>query len=258
MNLSTIFHKTKKYIYPTISILLVITIWYLLALTINKEFLIPYPLTVLKTLLDIISNNKFIDILFTTLKSCLISFIISFFIAIILSIVSYIFKSIELIINPIINILKSIPTISILLITLIWLPASKSPILVGTIILFPMMYAAFLSAFKGVDKNLIEMSSIYKVSLQDRILKLYIPSIVSPLITQSRSCISLSVKLTIAAEVLAHTMNSIGIQMQIAKTFIEMDAIFAWTIIAIVLSYLLELVIVLISKLFLRRKSYGH
>ncbi|MBE6123967.1 MAG: ABC transporter permease subunit [Erysipelotrichaceae bacterium] len=218
----------------------------------------PYPLTVLKTLISLIKNNDFLPTLSTTLKNCLISFTISFILALTFAIISYLSTSIEMIIKPIINILKAIPTISILLIVLIWLPASQSPILVGSIILFPMMYAAFLSSLKNVDINLIEMSLIYKVSLKDKILKLYIPSITSPLLTQSKSCISLSVKLTIAAEVLAHTMNSIGIQMQIAKTYIEMDVIFAWTIIAIILSYLLELLIVLIYKIIARRKIYGH
>ena len=258
MKISITSLKNNKYLYTFISILLVITIWYLLALIINKEYLIPYPLTVLNSLFNLITEKNFLSIIYTTLKSCLISFIISFLLALILSILSYIFKPVELTIKPIINILKSVPTISILLVTLIWLPASKSPILVGSIILFPMMYAAFLSSFKGVDIKLIEMSNIYKVSMKDKILKLYVPSITEPLITQSRSCISLSVKLTIAAEVLAHTMNSIGIQMQIAKTYIEMDVIFAWTIIAIILSYLLELLIVLISKLLKRRRIYEH
>ena len=53
-------------------------------------------------------------------------------------------------------------------------------------------------------------------------------------------------------------MNSIGIQMQIAKTFIEMDVIFAWTIIAIVISLLLEGVLSLILLLIKRRKHHEH
>ena len=101
-------------------------------------------------------------------------------------------------------------------------------------------------------------SLIYNVSIFDRITKLYIPSIIEPLFSQSKSCISFSVKLTIAAEVLAHTMNSIGIQMQIAKTYIEMDVIFAWTIIAILLSHLLEGMISLIALITQRRKRYEH
>jgi ABC-type nitrate/sulfonate/bicarbonate transport system permease component len=53
-------------------------------------------------------------------------------------------------------------------------------------------------------------------------------------------------------------MNSIGIQMQIAKTFIEMDVIFAWTIIAIILSLLLEGILSLILHLIKRRRTYEH
>lgn len=248
----------KRIITTSISILLLILIWTISASYINKEYLIPYPTSVIDALFNLFKDNDFFLIIKTTLYSCLISFLISFVIATILSITSYIITILEDIFKPIINILKSIPTISILLVALIWVPSSTSPILVGSIILCPMMYASFLTSLKGVDPKLIELSKIYNVSIWDRITKLYIPSILEPLFSQSKSCISLSVKLTIAAEVLAHTMNSIGIQMQIAKTFIEMDVIFAWTIIAITLAMLLEGVLSLILYIIKRRRKYEH
>ena len=248
----------KKLITTSISILLLILIWTISATSINKEYLIPYPTSVIKALLELIRDNNFFSIIKTTITSCLYSFFISFIIAIILAITSYIIPILEDIFKPIINILKAIPTISILLIALIWVPSSTSPILVGSIILCPMMYASFLTSLKGVDPKLIELSTIYNISIWDKITKLYIPYIIEPLFSQSKSCISLSVKLTIAAEVLAHTMNSIGIQMQIAKTFIEMDVIFAWTIIAILLALLLEGLLSLILLLIKRRKKYEH
>lgn len=248
----------KKLLTTSLSILLLILIWTTVAFSIDKEYLIPYPSSVIKALSNIIGDKSFFSILKTTLSSCLISFFISFILALILSILSYIVPILEDIFKPIINILKSIPTISILLVTLIWVPSDISPILVGSIILCPMMYASFLTSFKEVDIKLIELSKIYNVSIFNRITKLYIPSIIEPLFSQSKSCISFSVKLTIAAEVLAHTMNSIGIQMQIAKTFIEMDVIFGWTIIAIVLSLLLEGILSLILYLIKRRRKYEH
>lgn len=248
----------RKVFTTSISILLLICIWLITALVVDKEYLIPYPSSVVKSLFNLISQKNFLSIIQTTLTSCFISFFISFILAMILAITSYIFPILEDVFKPIINILKAVPTISILLVTLIWLPASKSPILVGSIILCPMMFSSFLTSLKGVDNKLIELSKLYNVSILDRITKLYIPSILEPLFSQSKSCISLSVKLTIAAEVLAHTMNSIGIQMQIAKTFLEMDTIFAWTIIAITLSLLLEGLISLIFTIIKRRRSHEH
>lgn len=257
MKTSTIFQKSKKYFYPFLSIFLLFIFWLILSLIIKKEYLIPYPLSVFKVLGNLITSKSFYLSIWTTLKSCLLSFTISFILAIILAIISYLVKTVELLIVPIINIFKSVPTISIILITLIWLPAKVSPIIVASIILFPLMYLSFLSSLKKVNKNNIEMSQIYKVPLYHKITKLYIPSISNSIITQSKNSISLSVKVIIAAEVLAHTMHSIGIQMQNAKTFLEMDMIFAWTIVAIILSYLLEVTITLISKL-IRRKKYEY
>lgn len=248
----------RKIITTSISILLLIGIWLIAAISIDKEYLIPYPSSVVNSLFNLISQKNFLLIIKTTLNSCLVSFFISFIIAMFLAIISYLLPILEDIFKPVINILKAIPTISILLVTLIWLPASKSPVLVGSIILCPMMFSSFLTSLKGVDYKLIELSKLYKVSIIDKITKLYIPSILDPLFSQSKSCISLSVKLTIAAEVLAHTMNSVGIQMQIAKTFLEMDTIFAWTIIAIILSLLLEGLLSLVLMIIKRRKHHEY
>lgn len=245
----------KKVLLTTAALSLFLLLWFIIAIKVNKEYLIPYPTSVLKSLSSIISNNNFFTIIYITLSNSLICFIISFIVSITLSTINYLLPSLEALFNPLINILKAIPTISILLVSLIYLPANKCPLLVGSIILFPIMYSSFLTSLKEIDINLIELSKLYKVSIVDKILKLYIPSIIEPLFSQSKNCISLSVKLTIAAEVLAHTTNSIGIQMQMAKTFMEMDAIFAWTIIAIVLSLLLEGLLSLILKFIKRRKQ---
>lgn len=251
-------NKLKITLLTIISILSLIITWTLISIKLNKKYLVPYPTTVIESLIQIISSKNFLYIIDSTLKRAIYSFVISFVFAILLAIISNLSNTAKLLINPIINIFKTIPTIAIILVSLIYVTSDKSPILVGIVILLPLMYSAFLNALNQVDPKLIELSKLYKVSVFSRIKHLYIPSILNTVIAQSKSCLSLSVKLTIASEVLAHTKNSIGIQMQIAKNFIEMDKIFAWTIITILLSLLFELIIEVIFIILKRRKKYEY
>ena len=62
-------------------------------------------------------------------------------------------------------------------------------------------------------------------------------------------------KAGIAAEVIANPNNSIGSQLFDAKIYLETDMLFAWTIVVIVLSVVIEkLTVKLLAKLTKRRQ----
>lgn len=68
------------------------------------------------------------------------------------------------------------------------------------------------------------------------------------IIDNSASTFSLNIKLVIAAEALAITKNSIGKLMQYTKINLEVEKLFALTIIAIILSYISEALMRLLRK----------
>jgi ABC-type nitrate/sulfonate/bicarbonate transport system permease component len=116
------------------------------------------------------------------------------------------------------------------------------------------MYSGFFSAITGVDKELIEMSRTYKVPIKNRIFQLYLPQIMPSALDNMQSSISFTVKVIISAEVIAQTRTSMGIMMQLARGYLETAELLAWTLAAIALSYLLELVVYGIKKLVVRWK----
>jgi NitT/TauT family transport system permease protein len=87
------------------------------------------------------------------------------------------------------------------------------------------------------------MSKVYNVSKKDMAVKFFVPYIMPSFLDSIRSAISLNVKLVIAAEVLAQTRDSMGVMMQRSSIFLDTPTLMAWTIAAIVLSYLFELLV---------------
>ena len=247
----------KIFIY-CLSIIAIIGLWYFSSWIIDKNYILPYPHKVVVSLFKLFKEGDTYKAIGYSIWRFLLGFVISFVLALILSLLSYLSEKVEMFLKPLVIIMKAIPTICILLVVLIWLPSNVSPILVAGLVLFPIMYNANLTAFKGIDKKLIEMSKVYKVSLWDRIRKLYIPSILDPMFTESKSSISLAVKVTIAAEVLAHSTMSIGIKMNIAKSYFEMDNILAWTTIAVLIAVAFEEILSLILYQLKRRGHYEH
>lgn len=247
--------KLKKYsnlIYPILSLLILIGIWAVFAKVVGIEIIVPSIKTTFIQLFALLGNAKFYIAIKNTLLRSLLSFVLAMACAVILSIISAFLPVIYKLSSPFIAIMRAVPTMSIILLTIVWLSPQTSPVLIAFIIIFPMMYAGIFSSITNIDKDLISMSKAYKVRKRDMVLSLYLPSIAPSFFDISRANISLTVKLIISAEVIAQTKNSLGIAMQIARGQLETAQLLAYTIIAIALSYSLELIVLLIKKLVVR------
>ncbi|MCI5791221.1 MAG: ABC transporter permease subunit [Clostridiales bacterium] len=240
-------------IYPFAAICLLIAVWEIFAAAVNIELIIPDVKTTFSHLFALLGQKTFYKAVGNTLLRSLISFALAAIFAMALSLLSLL-DAIKKLLSPVIKVMRSIPTMSIILLTVIWLKPSTSPILITFLIIFPIMYSGFFSAITGVDKELIEMSRTYKVPIKNRIFQLYLPQIMPSALDNMQSSISFTVKVIISAEVIAQTRNSMGIMMQLARGYLETAELLAWTLAAIALSYLLELVVYGIKKLVVRWK----
>ena len=240
-------------IYPLVAICLLIAVWEIFAAVVNIELIIPDVKTTFSHLFALLGQKTFYKAVGNTLLRSLISFTLAAVFAMALSLLSLI-DAVKKLLSPIIKVMRSIPTMSIILLTVIWLKPSTSPILITFLIIFPIMYSGFFSAITGVDRELIEMSKIYKVPIKNRIFQLYLPQIMPSALDNMQSSISFTVKVIISAEVIAQTRNSMGIMMQLARGYLETAELLAWTLAAIALSYLLELVVYGIKKIVVRWK----
>ncbi len=237
---------------PFITIGIIFIIWVIVSKIVDEEIIFPKLSATLKSLFNLIKTKTFyIALLNTTIRS-LISFLISFILAIAFAILASFSSYAGKIMSIFSIIVQSIPTMSILLISLIWLTTMRVPLLVAILVTFPIMFTSFLQAINSIDKNLLEMVKVYDIPKSKKIKYLYIPQIAPSMFSSMKSSISLNVKVIIAAEVMAQTKDSIGVKMQLSSMYLEMSELFAWTIVSIILGLIFEGVILLIQRLYLR------
>lgn len=249
-------NKIRKWgnvLYPLLSLGCIIGLWAIVSAVVGIELIIPSIPTTFQKLGGILSSEKFYVAIGNTLWRSLLSFGIGAVAAMLLSLLSII-DPIKKLLSPIVKITRSIPTMSVILLAIIWLKPEISPVFVAFLINFPIMYSGFSSAIESVDKEIIEMSKIYNVSVKDRIFLFYLPSVAPASFDCMQSSLSLTVKIVISAEVLAQTRNSLGVLMQLSRAYLETAELIAYTITAIVLSYFLELIVYGIKKILVRWK----
>lgn len=250
-------NKAKKYlniIYPVLTLAVFIAAWYIASAAIGIEMILPSPGVCLKQLGVLLTTSEFWTAVSGTLSRASVSFVISMGAALVLAVISAFVRPVGRLLSPLVVIARAMPTMSVILLSLIWFNAQITPMFIAFLIIFPTLFASFFSSFTNIDAHLVEMAAVYGVGRVQKFTQMYLPLIFPSFFDTIKAAVSLNIKLVIAAEVLAYTKNSMGIMMQFSKAYLETATLFAWTIAAIILSYLLELAVAAVKKLVVRWK----
>lgn len=232
----------------------IILLWWIVALIIGVELILPTPWVAIEHAWKFLSSASFWVGLGNTLLRASIAFVISYLIALFLALTSSLSSLAGKIAGGILSVVRSIPTMSIILLLLIWVKPTGAPIFVASIVICPTLYSIFYGAISSVDPKLKEMCKLYRVPLKKQILSLYLPSMAEALFEGTASSLSLNLKLVIAAEALAITKNSVGAMMQNAKVWLETGDLMAITFLAVLIGIFAEFLVRLIGKAVIRWK----
>ena len=233
-------------------------LWQIGAVVAGSKFILPEPIDAFKATGVVLTRPSFWTAFGGTLSRTLISYLVSLVLAITLAVLAYRFKILQNLLSPLVSVVRALPTMAVVLLLVIWFGAKTAPVIISLLVVMPTLYATILSCLQGVDKDLIEMCNLYKVRTRDKILRLYIPSVVKSSAMPISSALSLNLKLMVAGEVLAVTARSLGAMMQMASLYYATDELMALTLITVITALLLEFVLHKLILLFTRRKKYGN
>lgn len=229
-----------KHRYALISSIAILMLWWLGAMYLDNDIILPMPMDVLLKMQAQMASPDFYTIVFTTLIRSMQGLCIAFFIAMIGALCSYYSKILQALLAPIILLAKSIPNISYIIIILIWFSRETSATIITFLILFPMFYENFLQGAKAKDEKLHAVLHIYPISHIDQILHIDLP-MMKPFIRASLSSgIGLAFKVGVMAEILGQVDQGIGRELQYCRIDLDMAGIFAWTLWIILLLMLLQ------------------
>ncbi len=217
-----------------------VIVWTIAHFAVGNDYMFPSPIESLKSAWGLLKERFFWTAFWNTVWRAVSAFFISFVLGVIFAVLAYLHKWFRAFFAPIAAFLRALPTLSVALILLVRLTPAEAPVIVACLALFPMLYSSTLSALLGVDKKLIEACKAYRVPLKKRIVGLYLPTALPHLLREGAAASSFALKLTVSAEILAFTYESIGGMMQDAKLFLETSRLFALTVCIVLFACLLE------------------
>ena len=236
----------NKYLKQLLVISFWILLWYLIAAFIHEELIFPSPIIVFNTLLKLINTRDFWYACLISIFRISIGYILGVLIGLLFSFLACINNTIKQIIDPMIRIIRSTPVASFSILALLWLKKDNVAILISMLIVIPIVYQNVIEQFYQVDPLLNEMANAYKLSLKKRVMKIYYPSIKPAFIASCLTAIGLAWKAGIAAEVLSLPSLAIGSNLYYSKIYLDTDRLFAWTLVVIIISSIIERIIRLI------------
>ena len=233
--------KNKKYL--MISIALILVLWQVIAIIIDNRLLLPSFFDVLIQLINIIKAGTFINLIGSSIIRCLQSFIICILVASILAVASYFNKFIYNFLYPVMAFIKAVPIMAFIVLILIWTSKDIAPVIIGILISLPIYFDVVLNSLLNIDKDLLRMCKVYKVSKLDKIKSIVIPIILIELGKVISSSLSLIFKVVISGEVYGQPDYGIGSIIQLEKMQLNTSNVIAWMIVVTFIVYGFDFII---------------
>ena len=234
---------TGKRLWGIASVVFIIAFWKLLSLLLASEFVLPSPERTLLTTLKLFGDKDFGAVVGSTVVRSLAGFALSLVLGIGMGVAAGVDARFNAFLQPILVTIRSIPVIALILLALIWFTPGSVPVFIAFLTMFPFICINVIDGIKSVDPDLQEMAAFYRVSRLRIIRELYIPGIMPFIISGASSAMGIGWRAIITGEVLSQPHYGIGTLMQGAQTFLNVDAVIAWLILAVVLSFFFEKVI---------------
>ncbi len=205
-----------------------------------NEYLLPAPWEVAVSAGKLFAQGGFYLALLFTFLRILIAFLCSFALGGGLALAAAFLPRFRAFVAPIISFLRTVPTMAVILALLVWTTPLVAPVIVTSLVLFPVVYAQSLSAFDGVTADYARLFQSYGVSKRKRIAKAYLPLAAPTVLSQVGANLSMGLKVMVSAEVFSSTFQSLGGMMTEAQIYLDMPKLLALTVFAVVVGFLLE------------------
>lgn len=228
-------------------ILFILLLWGLTSYLIDNSIVIPKISEVIKALISLFESKQTYIVIFNTISRLIITICISFTIALVLSVLAVSIKVMKEFLKPIMALMRTIPVAAIIIILLMIFGNIKSPYIITSLVVLPIMYEGILVSFENIDQGIIdEVKMLSKLNF--KIAKdIYIPIVTPQILSTLVATVGLGLKVMVMSEFIAQPNNTIGYMMLQEKNFLEMDYVFAWTMILIVFVLLVEELLKLIK-----------
>ena len=175
-----------------------------------------------------------------TLARVVGALIVSFVLGLAGAMAMYRSQAVEHHLRPLIRLLMAVPVVSWILFAVLWFRGVEFRIgFVLVVVCAPVFLVDTLDAMRGVPRELRQMMRSFRPTSLQFFRKLMLPAIIPGMLTSWKINLSLAIRVVTIAE-LVGAVTGIGHQLAVAQELFSVADVFAWTLVLVVLLFLLE------------------
>lgn len=215
-------------------------VWQLVSKAVGLELLLPGPLCVARTLGTLLPQGEFWRSVLRSLARVLCGFAAGTALGVLLAALTHASVLCDTLLAPAIRLMRTVPVASFIVLALLWLRSSVLPAVITGIVVLPVVWGNLRAGIAAVERQYLELARVYRFGCRKTLRLVYVPSVLPYFRAALLSGIGMGWKAGVAAEVLCQPKFSIGAHLYNAKIYLETPELFAWTIVVIALSLLIE------------------
>lgn len=246
--------KVKKIIIRILAVCFWLLLWEFVSIRIGQEILLASPAAVFITLAELIKSPDFWQTILFSSGRIILGFILALAAGIVLAVGAYNSRVIKELVAPLLKTIQAMPVASFIILALVWIRAKNLSVLASFLMVMPLIYSNVLQGLITADEKLLQMAKVFRIGKIDKVIAIYIPSVMPFFISAVSVGVGLCWKAGIAAEVIGIPNGSIGERLYEAKLYLMTKELFAWTFVIILVSILFEKLVLLLVR-FLQKDS---
>ena len=231
-----------------------LAVWWVLALIVGKELLIPSPPLVVRTLLELVVTGAFWRYTALTLLRITLGLLLGIVLGILTALLTNRLSLLHALLAPAVRVVRATPVASFIILVLLWVANGRVPVVISALVVLPVIWESTAAGLRSVDRDLLEFARAYRLTRMDTWRRIVIPSMLPQLAAAVCTAIGLAWKSGVAAEVLCLPKAAVGTQVYFSKLYLDTPALFAWTLVVVALSLTVERIA---RRLLLGRKEDG-
>ena len=224
-------------------------IWFFAAHAVGNNVLLPSPRATILALISLVGTGKFWMNVFWTVLRTVLGIVISFGLGTACAALANKNLAVREFLRLPVNFFKSIPVMAIIIYVILVVKSTWVAVVVCFLMCFPIAYTNILNGLQSLDPSRLELGASLGLSKKQMIKYIIRPSLDTQIKTALSLITGMSWKVVVASEVLAIPKFSIGYQMLNSKYYLETPELFAYMIVLIVLSLLMEKLVAMIAGL---------
>ncbi|MGI5935628.1 MAG: ABC transporter permease [Oscillospiraceae bacterium] len=217
-----------------------LVVWQCAAMMVDRELILPSPLSTLRTLFELAQERQFWISAGFSLLRIFCGFASGVVLGAGLAVLTAISRAADALISPVIRVVRATPVASFIILVLLWISRVMVPAFISMLMVIPIVWEALSTAIGETDGELLEMARAYDFGRLKTVKLVYIPSVLPSFTSACLTAQGLAWKSGVAAEVLCLPRSAVGTELYYSKVYLETPVLFAWTAVVVVLSFLLE------------------